>query len=79
MKALLLAVAAAAALSACAFRTPHHDVTISVPEVNIDVRPEHRSRVHLQRHYVRDGVRYCHYSDGSVQRQHWRYRCALHY
>ncbi len=75
MNKLVLAALAAAALSGCAYRTPDGDVTVTIPAIDIDVRPEYRNRVHLTREWVERGVRYCRYSNGQVERQHWRQEC----
>jgi hypothetical protein len=75
----LLILAVAVLLGGCAFRTPDHDVSISVPAIDIDVTPEYRNRVHLNREWVDRGTRYCRYSDGRVTRHHWRDVCARAY
>jgi hypothetical protein len=65
----------AVALSGCAVTTPDGDVTITVPAIDIDVRPEHRDHIHLTREWVDRGVRYCQYNNGEVTRQYWRSEC----
>ena len=67
-----LAMAAVAIIAGCAVTTPDGDITVTIPAIDIDVRPEHRGRVHLTREWVERGVRYCRYSDGQVTRRRWR-------
>lgn len=69
-------ILAALVLSGCAVSTPDGDITVTIPAIDIDVRPEHRHRVHLTREWVERGTRYCRYSNGQVVRQHWRADCA---
>lgn len=69
------AIVLAAMLAGCAVSTPDGDVTITIPAIDIDVRPEHRSRIHLTREWVERGTRYCRYSNGYVDRMHWRRDC----
>jgi outer membrane biogenesis lipoprotein LolB len=74
-----LAMAAVAIIAGCAVTTPDGDITVTIPAIDIDVRPEHRNRVHLTREWVERGVRYCRYSNGYVDRHHWRQECARAY
>jgi hypothetical protein len=55
-KLAAVAVLAVATMSGCAFRTPNHDVTVSVPAIDIDVTPENRHRTHLNREWVDRGT-----------------------
>lgn len=66
-------------ISGCAFRAGAGEIAVDVGDVVVDVRPEHRGRTHLQHHHVRDGVRYCYYSNGVVTQRHPRYDCPLVY
>lgn len=71
----IASILVAAVLAGCAVSTPDGDVTITVPAIDIDVRPEYRSRVHLTREWVERGVRYCRYSNGDIVTMHWRREC----
>jgi outer membrane biogenesis lipoprotein LolB len=75
----ILALLAAAALAGCAVKTLDGDLTVTIPAIDIDVRPEHRSRVHLTREWVERGTRYCRYSNGYVAQHHWRQECPRVY
>jgi len=55
------------------------DLQISIPAVTIETRPEYQNRVHLRRHWVERGTRYCEYSNGYVSRRHYRYECPYTY
>lgn len=74
-----LAMVAIAIIAGCAVTTPDGDVTVTIPVIDIDVRPEHRSRIHLTREWVERGVRYCQYSNGYVDRRRWREECPRVY
>ena len=77
---ILAAIAfVAMALPGCALRVGHAEAVIDVPDVLVEVPIEFRNRPHLTRHGVRNGTRYCHYSDGRVTERHYRYDCPYTY
>ena len=79
MKLVLLALFAALAGCSTTFGGPDRDVTVTIPAVEIGVRPEYANRTHLRRHWVERGTRYCEYSDGKVFQRHYRYECPYTY
>lgn len=79
MKLVLLAAVVALAGCSTTFGSPGHDVTVTVPAVEIGVRPEYQGRTHLRRHWVERGTRYCEYTDGKVYQRHYRYDCPYTY
>jgi hypothetical protein len=80
MKIVLLALATLLAGCAARLNLPGpNDLEISIPAVTIESRPEYQNRIHLRRHWVERGTRYCEYSNGAVHRRHYRYDCPYTY
>lgn len=80
MKTYLLIASALLAGCSSTFDLPgRDDLTISIPAVTIETRPEYQNRVHLRRHWVERGRRYCEYSNGVVHQRHYRYDCPYTY
>ena len=80
MRLALLALSVVMAGCSASFGRGGSDVDIDIPEVRISIgQDEHRGRVHLQRHWVQRGTRYCQYSNGQTYQRHWRYECPRFY
>jgi len=80
MKYIVLAIMVLLAGCAARVNLPGpNDLEISIPAVTIETRPEYQGRIHLRRHWVERGTRYCEYSNGAVHRRHYRYDCPYTY